>query len=266
MSERVGVEVADEIAYVTLTRADKYNGLDFPMLRALISAARQVASDRAIRVVILQGAGRGFCAGLDFASVGKDPKAMIRGFAKLPVQTTNLFQRACWVWRELPVPVIAVVHGKCYGGGFQLALAADFRMSTPDCEYSMMEATWGLIPDMSGSVTLRELVGMDIAKRLAMTGELFDGVRAREYGLVTEVSADPLADAHTLAAALIAGSPDAVAATKALLQQSWHRSPRAALWLESRLQLRLLFGANHKIARAANAAKQVPAYVRRGSR
>ncbi|SDJ24939.1 Enoyl-CoA hydratase/carnithine racemase [Rhodococcus triatomae] len=210
--------------------------------------------------MILRGDGAAFSAGLDFASVGKNPARLALAFAKIPGQKTNLFQRACWAWRSLPVPVIAVLHGRCYGGGLQLALAADFRFSTPDCELSVLEAKWGLIPDMTGSVTLRELVGMDLAKRLTMTGEMFDGRRAHEWGLVSGVSEHPLTDAEELAARIATRSPDSVAATKKLFQNTWHRSPRAAFAVETLLQLRLLTGRNHTIARKAGTAGPTPEF------
>jgi len=263
MSQRVHTEVRNSIAYVTMTRGAKFNGLDLAMFRALIDAARDVRRDREVRAVILRGEGPAFCAGLDFKSVSKQPSKLLLNLFRWPWQEANLFQRACWEWRNLPVPVIAVLHGQCYGGGVQLALAADFRFATPDCELSIMEAKWGLIPDMTGSVTLRELVGMDVAKRLTMTGELFDGRKAAELGLVTEVSEDPLHEAEMLAKELATKSPDAVAYTKKLFHRTAHLSPRRALRIESRLQLRLLRGVNHKIARTAGMAKQVPQYVRR---
>ncbi|KAA0021079.1 crotonase/enoyl-CoA hydratase family protein [Antrihabitans cavernicola] len=261
--DRVTLDVIDGIAYATLNRADKLNALDMPMLQALASVPGRIAEDRTIRAVILQGDGTAFCSGLDFASIGKDQVAQVRGFAKLPVQTTNLYQKACWAWRELPVPVIAVLRGFCFGGGLQLALAADFRISTPDCELSVMEGKWGLIPDMTGSVTLRELVPIDVAKRLTMTAEVFDGTRAKELGLVTEVSSDPLAAAKALAAQICTRSPDSVALTKRLFHDTWTSSPRSAFWTESQLQLRLILGKNHKIARAAGKAKEIPKWVTR---
>ncbi|MBJ7348665.1 MAG: crotonase/enoyl-CoA hydratase family protein, partial [Thermoleophilaceae bacterium] len=233
MSKRVRLEVTNEIAYVTLDRADKLNGLDLQMLDELVATARKVGRDRAIRAVILQGAGDAFSAGLDFATVGKQPAKAARAAIKFPGQSLNQFQRACWVWRKLPVPVVAVTHGRCYGGGLQLALAADFRFSTPDCEFSIMEGKWGMIPDMTGSVTLRELIGMDQAKRLTMTAETFDGLRAKELGLVTEVSDQPLRDAEALIAQIVTRSPDSVAATKQLLHKTWNKSPRRAFWIET---------------------------------
>lgn len=266
MNDRVRVEVVDEVAHVTLDRPDKLNALDMAMMHGLVDAAKQVKADRSVRAVLLRGEGSAFCAGLDFASVGKQPAKAARGFVKLPGQTANLYQRACWAWRRLPVPVVAVVQGHCFGGGMQLALAADFRYTDPACEFSVMEAKWGLIPDMSGSVSLRELVPMDVAKRLTMTAEIIDGSEAKKLGLVTGVGDDPLAEAQSLIAKLMTRSPDAVAASKKLLQSTWHKSPRWAFWTESRLQLALMRGANFKIARKANLAQEPPRFRQRNQR
>ncbi|CAJ1510823.1 crotonase/enoyl-CoA hydratase family protein [[Mycobacterium] holstebronense] len=249
--ERITVEVIAGIAYVTLNRADKMNSLDLPMLQALASVPDRLARDRSVRVVILCGDGRAFSTGLDFAGAKLSGLAGVRNFGKLPGQKTNLFQQACWAWRELPVPVIAALHGHCYGGGLQLALAADFRITTPDCKLSIMEAKWGLIPDMTGAVTLRELLPMDVAKRLTMTAEVFSGTDALGYGLVTSVADEPVAAAQELAAQLAERSPDALAATKKLFHSTWTSSPRRTFWTESVLQLRLLRGRNHRLARKA---------------
>lgn len=254
-------------AYVTLARPEKRNGLDLEMLRALAEAPRRIAADRGVRAVILQGAGPAFCAGLDFAAVAKaGPLPTSLAFLKAPWRT-NLFQQACWAWRELPVPVIAVLHGACFGGGLQLALAADFRFAAPGAELSVMEGKWGLIPDMTGSVTLRELVGMDVAKRLAMTAEIIGAEQARTYGLVTEVAEDPLAAAEALAAQLASRSPDAVAMSKRLFQRTWTLSPARAFLAETVLQARLMAGANHRIARRAGLVRDAaPAYRQRATR
>ncbi|HEX4896658.1 MAG TPA: crotonase/enoyl-CoA hydratase family protein [Solimonas sp.] len=254
MEQRVRLEVRDRIAYVTMNRPDKMNGLDFPMFDALVATAKQIRADRSIRVVILRGEGRAFCAGLDFGAVLKERPKMMRSFFKWGVKKTNLYQDAGWCWRQLPVPVIAVVHGACFGGGLQIALGADFRIAAPDAQLSVMEAKWGLIPDMSGSVSLRELLPMDLAKRLTMTAEVFDGRKALEYGLVTEVADDPLAAAEALARQLLARSPDALVATKQLFHRSWVASERWAFRIESALQLRLLLGRNHREALRAGRA------------
>ena len=111
--------------------------------------------------MIISGEGASFCAGLDFGSVMKKPAGIVGAFLPRPWRGTNVFQEACWAWRRLPVPVIAAVHGHCYGGGLQIALAADFRIATPDSEWSVLEGRWGIIPDMTGVRTLAELVGID---------------------------------------------------------------------------------------------------------
>ncbi len=263
MEPRVRVEVRDGIATVSLNRPDKLNGLDYEMFVGLVDAARRIRKDRSVRAVILRGEGRGFCAGLDFKSWGQSRGRMLSSFIKWGFAKTNLYQRAGWCWRELPVPVIAVVHGVCYGGGLQIALAADMRIAAPDADLSIMEAKWGLIPDMSGSVSLRELLPMDQALRLTMTGERFSGLRARELGLVTEVDDDPLALAERIARDIAARSPDAVALTKRLFQRTWTASERRAFRVESALQLRLLLGRNHREALRANREKRAPQFAAR---
>ena len=254
---RVALEVRHGLAHVRLARPDKYNGLDWDMLRGLVAAAGRLRRDRSVRAVILHGEGPAFSSGLDFGSFGKQPLRAVRGFLKWG-RSTNLFQEAAWCWRRLPQPVIAALHGRCYGGALQIALAADFRIAAPDCECSIMEVKWGLIPDMTGTVTLRELVPIDVAKRLSMSGRPFSGAEAKALNLVTEVADDPLAAAEALAAELMQRSPDAVAAAKRLFQRSWLAGARRAFAIESGLQLRLLRGANQRIALRANFARQQP--------
>lgn len=261
--DRVVTTIDGPIAHVALNRAGKLNALDLDMMRALVDAARELRRARDVRAVLLTGAGPSFCAGLDFASVARQPARMLVNFLRPPWRSTNLYQEACWAWRRLPVPVLAVIRGHCFGGGLQLALGADFRFTTADCQFSILEAKWGLVPDMSGTVSLRELLPMDVAKRLTMTGEIFDGDRARELGLVTDVSGDPHAAALDLAHQLVARSPDSVAAAKHLFHRAWPAAPWRAMRLESRYQRRLLLGANHRIARTANAAKTAPEFTRR---
>src|SRR5690606_4522352 len=127
------------------------------------------------------------------------PQRIATALIPAPWRGTNKFQEACWAWRRLPAPVIAAVHGHCFGGGLQLALAADFRITTPDAQWSVLEAKWGLIPDMSGVQALSELVGLEAAKRLTMTAEVLSGTEAHALGLVGELADDPVAAAHALA-------------------------------------------------------------------
>ena len=164
MTNRVRVEMHGTVARVTLTRADKHNGMDMAMLEAVRAAARRLKKDRRVRAVVLHGDGPSFCAGLDVKSVFGSKRAAAKGFAALWSPVRNRFQDWSMAWREVPVPVIACVHGNCFGAGIQLALGADIRIATPDAKISVMESKWGLIPDMGGAALLRELVPLDVAK------------------------------------------------------------------------------------------------------
>jgi len=245
---RVLLEVRDQIAYVTLNRPDKHNGLDEAMLKALISTARTIRRDRTVRCVILRGNGPSFCAGLDFGYVAKNPIMVPKFFAKLPWTKDNVFQRVAHIWRDLPIPVIAVVHGNCFGGGMQIILACDYRIAEPEATLSILEMKWGLIPDMSGMVTLSRLTRVDIAQELTMTGRFFSGSEGAEYGLISKVSDDPLAEAEALAKTVCEKSPDAVAASKFLLKKAWKKDTRMALLWERLTQLRLFISKNQRIA------------------
>ena len=254
-SSRVNFNVENKIAYVTLSREDKHNGLDKQMIVDLVQTAKQIKKDRSIRCVILQGAGASFCAGLDFGYVSKNPSMIAKFFVKLPWRKDNMFQRVAHVWRDLPVPVIAVVHGNCFGAGMQIILACDYRIATPDANLSILEMKWGLIPDMSGMATISRLTRVDIAQELAMTGRFFSGVQAEQYGLVSKVSETPLIEANALAEKICQQSPDAIAATKYLFKKTWKQDTRMALLWERITQLRLLGRKNQRIAMQNGLAK-----------
>ncbi|WP_183094011.1 crotonase/enoyl-CoA hydratase family protein [Nocardioides stalactiti] len=256
----VTCEIVDGIAEVRLDRPDKLNALTLPILQDLASTAHALRKDKDLRAVIISGEGDAFCAGLDFASVMKRPTGIAQAFVPNPLRGTNLFQESCWAWRRVPVPVIAAVHGHCLGGGLQIALAADFRIATPDSRWSVLEGKWGLIPDMSGIRSISELVGIDQAKLLTMTAEVFDGSRAHELGLVTTLDNDPLAGAHRLAAELATKSPDAIAAAKRLFNDTWTSSPRRTFARERVEQAFLLAARNTKAAREAAFRKSAPEY------
>ncbi|PID44874.1 MAG: enoyl-CoA hydratase [Proteobacteria bacterium] len=241
MSRRTTLEIIDgSIAVVSLNRPDKYNGLDIEMFDSIVKTARKIKKNKAIRGVILRGEGKVFSSGLDVKKVTKSPVSITRLLVKPGRKISNLAQDVGYIWRQLPVPVIAVTHGMCYGGAFQIALGADFRYSTPDCEFSIMEGKWGLIPDMSGSVTLRELVPADVAKELTMTARVFDATEAKELGLVTRVSETPYDDALAFFKTLEERSPDAIGYAKQLFNTTRTVSDKAALAVETRLQIKLL--------------------------
>jgi enoyl-CoA hydratase/carnithine racemase len=263
MGDRVTVAMEGGVADVRLNRPDKLNALDQAMFEALIETGRALASDRVVRAVVLSGAGRGFCAGLDFASfmamTGAESAgpALLRRTGDSPA---NAAQRAAWVWTEVPVPVIAAVHGVAFGGGLQIALGADIRIAAADARFSVMEIKWGLIPDMSGTQTLRRLVRLDVAKDLTFTGRIVSGTEAAALGLVTRVADDPHAAAMTMAREIAGKSPDAIRAGKHLLNQSVQLGVDDGLHLEELLQRRLIGSANQFEAVQANLQKRAPEF------
>ena len=264
MSELVRVITEDQIATVTLNRPEQYNSLTIPMFEAIRDAALSLREDRDIRAVILCGEGKGFCSGLDVPSVIKNP-ANVYALLKRDEteQVANLAQEVCYLWRTLPVPVIAVTHGVCYGGGLQIALGADFRYSHTECRFSVMESQWGLIPDMGGSICLRELMPIDIAKELTMTGKVIDAAEAKSIHLVTHVSHDPMEDALDFCRTIKERSPDAMSYAKKLFQESWHESEKSALHLETKLQKKVLGRPNHLITVFNRLFKKQVSYRRR---
>ncbi|MBI2383821.1 MAG: crotonase/enoyl-CoA hydratase family protein [Gammaproteobacteria bacterium] len=256
MDDRVRIETEGALARVVLTRAQAHNGVDFAMIDALVGAAKALRKARDLRAAILHGEGPSFCAGLDFKGVLGKPLSAAVGVAQLYKPWRNKFQEVNLIWRELPVPVIAAIHGNCFGAGIQLALGADIRIAAPDARLSVMEAKWGLVPDMGGAALLRELLPLDIAKELVMTGRILSGAEAHELGLVTHIAADPLAAARELAGEIAMRSPDAVAAGKFLLQEAWSGSEYGALAAERRWQRRVIGRENQRIAVANNMKKE----------
>ena len=203
------------IATVYLNRPNKFNGLSLPMFRAIEETALSLKNDPDVRAVVLAGRGRVFCAGLDVSSMisfqfAENVKNLLR---RESGRVDNLAQSVGYLWRDLDVPVIAALHGVCFGGGFQIAMGADVRFAAPNTRFSIMEAKWGLIPDMSGSVTFRELVPMSIAKKLTFTGEVFDTTKALHYGFLSPTTGvdeetDVIEHAVSYAESLSISSPD----------------------------------------------------------
>lgn len=231
---------ADGVAEVILDRPDKLNALTLPMLDALIEAARDLGRDDSVRAVVLSGAGDAFCAGLDLRRALRDPAGIAGRFLPRPWWGTNVFQEACWAWRRLPVPVVAAVHGHCLGAGIQLALGADLRTTTPEATWSVREARWGLVPDMTGIRSLTELIGADVAKELTLSARSVQGTEAVDLGLATRVADDPRAAARELLAPMLEHDREALARAKRLFTRSWTSSARATFARERRAQLGLL--------------------------
>ena len=263
--ERVRVSVDERgVAEVAMVRADKMNAIDAAMFEALITAIDTLSRDARVRVVVVHGEGRAFCAGLDmgrFQEMGEgrrggtigDIVARSHGLANGP-------QQVGWGWRQLPVPVIAAVHGVAFGGGLQIALGADIRCVHPEAKLAVMEIKWGLVPDMAGCVFMTELVRPDVLRELTFTGRIVSGREAVELGLATRLADDPLADARALAVQIAAASPDAIRAGKRLLNGASPVPAAQVLMAESMEQQALIGSPNQVEAARAGLEKRAPVF------
>jgi enoyl-CoA hydratase/carnithine racemase len=274
LAGRVHISISHGIADVKMIRSDKRNALDGAMFTALAEAGERLKTEPGVRVVVLSGEGSSFCAGLDFSSFtqmagggggggngggngdgGGNPGSMAPG------RITHLGQQVCWVWQELPVPVIAAVHGHALGGGIQIALGADIRIVHPDTQLSVREIHWGLVPDMTGSLMLSQLVRADIAKELVFTARVFDGREAHAIGLATKLSETPYEDAMAMAAEIAGRSPDAVRGAKQLINGLLHEKAAGQFEAERRIIGSLIGKPNQVEAVMSNFEKRPANFV-----
>jgi len=276
MTDRVTVSIDNAgIADVRMNRADKRNALDGAMFVGLAEAGERLKTEPGLRVVVLSGEGESFCAGLDFSSFqsmaggdgtagaddgdgdGRDgnPGNLTAG------GITHLGQQVCWVWQEVPVPVIAAVHGHALGGGLQIALGADVRFVHPATKLSVREVHWGLVPDMTGTLFLSRLTGVDVAKELTFTARMFDGEEAGRLGLATHVTEQPREDALALAVEIAARSPEAVRGAKALFNRLAN-ADAAEQFAEERKVIGGLIGSLNQVESVmANFEQRPPAFT-----
>ena len=260
--DRVSVEIENHIAHVRLTRADKMNAVDQAMIDAIIAAGEQVAASDA-RVCVISGEGKAFCAGIDITSLsgmlGKDPNDLL-----MPRThgdgTTNQWQEVAMVWTRVPVPVIAAVHGVCFGAGMQLALGADIRIAAPDAQFAVMEMKWGIVPDMGGMVLLPRLLRSDVLRKLTYTAAPIPADQAERWGLVTDIAQDPLAAAMALAETISNQSPSGIRAAKRLIAIAESQPKNDVLLAESREQAGLIGGADQMEVVAATFQKRAPVF------
>ena len=258
-TDRVTVTHNGPIAHVVLNRADKRNALDQAMLEAIAETIEQLSNARETRTVVLSGDGEAFCAGLDFMSFAamlQNPDSV--DFMARSHGDANLFQYVSTGWRDLPMPVITALHGVAFGGGFQIMLGADIRVAAPDTQFSIMEAKWGLVPDMGGMALMPGVVRQDVVRCLTYTAEIFDASQALEWGFVTELADDPVARALELASQIAARSPDGTRASKRLIADTWSANRADTLIAESVAQKSVLGGANQMEAVMANFEKRPP--------
>ncbi len=257
--ERVTISIEDHVADVRFNRPDKINALDTKQFAAIVDAGEELKANTDVRAVVISGNGRGFCAGLDFSSFqamagggGADAPPSEksdrkpRGITDLEGRITHLGQQACFVWQEIPCPVIAAVHGVALGGGAQIALGADLRIMAPDAQFSILEIRWGLVPDMTATAMLPLLVGLDRAKELTFTGRMVSGTEAAQIGLATRVSDSPLDDSLALAHEIAGKSPAAVRGAKKLLNASPYRSV-AEQFADERATIGSLIGSPNQV-------------------
>ncbi|ATC93767.1 crotonase/enoyl-CoA hydratase family protein [Pseudoalteromonas tunicata] len=244
----VTLSIEQGIATVTLNRPDKLNALNFEMFKQLDATIKKLKKERQVRVVLLTAQGADFCTGLDVKSVMKSGMSVVKLLWKWLPGNQNLAQRVVLGWQSLPMPVIAVINGRCWGGGTQIVLGADYRIASPDASFAIMEARWGLAPDMGASLSLSHLIGRDQALLLSSTAEPFSADQALKLGLLTATDAEPLTYARQLAQSLMVRSPDTLAAIKRLYQTSYGAATRKTLARETYNQVRLLLSKNTRIA------------------
>lgn len=259
---RVTLTLGDDgVAQVRLNRPDKMNALDPAMFDAIVETGEALRTMKGLRAVVLAGEGRAFCAGLDigsFAAGGSDPT---RSLTERTHGNANRPQEAAMTWRKCPVPVIAAVHGVCFGGGLQIASGADIRVVHPDARMAVMEMRWGLVPDMGGYALWRGLVRGDRLRELTYTNREFSGREALDLGLATFLEDDPLARATAIAAEIANRNPEAVREAKRLFDVMEDRDGDAILLAESEAQDRVIRRPNQVEAVMAGMQKRAPAFT-----
>jgi enoyl-CoA hydratase/carnithine racemase len=263
MSELVNISIENHVADVRFNRPEKYNALSFDMIDAMVNAINRLDKEPGVRVVVISGEGKSFCAGLDVENFA----ALQSGENKFPNLTdryqnriSNIYQHIGYGWKELSVPVIAAIHGVALGGGFQIAMGADIRFSRPDAKFSLMEMRWGLIPDMSVTQTIRDVVSIDVAKELIFTGKVIQGEEAARLKLVTHVCEKPYEEAMALALEIASKNPDAIRAAKKLINEVWHGDSGRGLLMESELMMTLMGSPNQLEAVTATFTKRSPRF------
>lgn len=251
-NERVSIQLGDDgVAQVRLIRGEKMNALDYEMFERIIEAGHVLHKMKGLRAVVLSGEGRAFCAGLDLSNFARTPGPDEPELTERTHGNANRVQQVAVQWRKLPVPVIAAVHGVCFGGGMQIASGADIRIAHPDTRMAIMELKWGLVPDMGGYALWRGLVRDDVLRELVYTNREFSGAEAQTLGLATYVDEDPLARATSIATEIANRNPHAIRAAKRLQAGMIERDTDAILLEESIEQ--------HAIMRTKNQVEAVMA-------
>lgn len=249
INDRIELNVENHIAHVRFARPEKMNALDNKMFEAIPMVGEQLREDPSIRVVVVSGSGGNFCAGLDksnFSSILEKQGVSISAeddpmvLAERTHGIANAVQYVVWMWRELPMPVIAAVEGVALGGGLQIALGADFRYAAPDSRFSILELKWGLVPDMSSTQIMRHMIRDDVIRELTYTAKMFDAEKAKEWGFITDIVDDPVAHAMKTAQDIALKNPHAIRAAKKIIDASYYQTAAEGLLMESVEQDRIM--------------------------
>jgi enoyl-CoA hydratase/carnithine racemase len=255
-NDRIAIELGEDgVADVRLVRADKMNALDPEMFQAIIDAGSTLQRMKGLRAVVLSGEGRAFCAGLDLSNFSRKVPEDEPSLTERTYGNANKFQQVSMQWRKLPVPVIAALHGVCFGGGLAIASGADIRIAHPETRMSIMELRWGLVPDMGGYALWRGLVRDDVLRELIYTNREFSGAEAQALGLATYVDDNPRERALHIARTIALKNPHAIRAAKRLQAGMLERETDAILLEESIEQ--------HGIMRSRNQVEAVMAEMER---
>ena len=257
MTEGLRVEVDGPVATLTLDRPEALNALTVPVKVALREALESLGRDRAVRAVILTGAGRAFCAGQDLAE-REAPDA-----APLEVEVRERYNPIIRAIRSMGQPVIAAVNGVAAGAGASLALACDLRIAAEEARFVLAFGRIGLVPDSGATWFLPRLVGSAKAAELALVGDGVDAAEALRLGLVSRVvPGERLMDeARALAARIAEGAPLAIALTKGALQRAMTIDLDEALEGEAKLQGIAGASADHAEGLAAFREKRPPRFT-----
>jgi 2-(1,2-epoxy-1,2-dihydrophenyl)acetyl-CoA isomerase len=257
MTEKLQTAVQAGVCTITLNRPDRLNAIDMELLEGLISALDAAAADAAVRVVVLAGAGRSFCAGADIGQMVE----------RTPDEWERIVDRYLDPIRRivaLDKPVIARLQGDVVGGGLGLAMACDFRIATAGARFCAPFIKLALAGcDMSAGYFLPRLVGLGFATDMMMTGRFVDADEAARNRLVSRTVPEGELDAAVgkLATQLGAGPAAALAATKRAIRRSLDRDMAAEFDYEVFVQVQCLQGADHKEGVAAFAERRPPRFA-----
>ena len=231
----ITLEIANHVAWLTLRRPDKLNALNPELMAEGVAALTEVSSNDDVRCVILRGEGRAFCAGADLAAMADRSASQ----AQNVFAGTNLWSAI----ERVPQPTIAAIHGFCFGGGCELALACDLRIASTDAKFGQPEIKVGIIPGAGGTQRLPRLIGMGRAKEMVLFGEPIDAAEAFRIGLVNRVvPPEQLIDeALTWAEKLVNLPPLGIRAAKMVMDRGAGVELSTAIEIE-RLGFSSLFG------------------------